>query len=92
MGIISVHKVARATSFYTLRRDHETSWMQAWMDAQQVRLDYFEDLLDVMAVGNPLLQRALEQKERLTGWESLPWNPRIEIILKRASPTTTLTV
>ncbi|KAG2284433.1 hypothetical protein Bca52824_055653 [Brassica carinata] len=39
--------------------------MQARMDTQQQRLDYLEGLLDVMAVGNPTLQRALAESEQL---------------------------
>uniref|UniRef100_A0A0D3B8I1 Uncharacterized protein n=1 Tax=Brassica oleracea var. oleracea TaxID=109376 RepID=A0A0D3B8I1_BRAOL len=31
--------------------------MKARMDSQQVRLDSLEDLLDVMPVGNPVMQR-----------------------------------
>ncbi|KAG2256001.1 hypothetical protein Bca52824_075295 [Brassica carinata] len=34
------------------------------MNSQQVRLDSLEDLLDVMAVGNPVMQRMLT-KERV---------------------------
>ncbi|KAF3594812.1 hypothetical protein DY000_02025526 [Brassica cretica] len=36
--------------------------MKARMDSQQVRLDSLEDLLDVMAVGNPVMQRMLNEK------------------------------
>ncbi|KAG2287002.1 hypothetical protein Bca52824_046606 [Brassica carinata] len=39
--------------------------MQARMDTQQQRLDSLEGLLDVMAVGNPTLQRALAESEQL---------------------------
>ncbi|KAG2238118.1 hypothetical protein Bca52824_092638 [Brassica carinata] len=35
------------------------------MDTQQQRLDSLEGLLDVMAVGNPTLQRALAESEQL---------------------------
>uniref|UniRef100_A0A0D3ASX0 Uncharacterized protein n=1 Tax=Brassica oleracea var. oleracea TaxID=109376 RepID=A0A0D3ASX0_BRAOL len=59
VGIDSVNKVARATSSYTSRRDEETSQMKARMDSQQVLLDSLEDLLGVMAVGNPTMQRML---------------------------------
>ncbi|KAL0697115.1 hypothetical protein Bca4012_064295 [Brassica carinata] len=41
--------------------------MQVRMDAQQVCLESFEDLLDSMAVRNPLLQRALDER-RQTLW------------------------
>ena len=53
MGICSVNEVARATSSYSSRRDQENARMQARMDSQLDRLDSLEDLLDVMAVGNP---------------------------------------
>ena len=43
--------------------------MQARMDSQQDRLDFFEDQLDVMAVGNPTLQRALEQRRLALGMQ-----------------------
>ncbi|KAG2254302.1 hypothetical protein Bca52824_084438 [Brassica carinata] len=36
--------------------------MQSRMDTQQIRLDSLEDLLDVMAVGNPVMQRALDAR------------------------------
>ncbi|KAG2292462.1 hypothetical protein Bca52824_039131 [Brassica carinata] len=36
--------------------------MQARMDTQQQRLDSLEGLLDVMAVGNPTLQRDLAER------------------------------
>ncbi|KAG2290814.1 hypothetical protein Bca52824_037483 [Brassica carinata] len=32
------------------------------MDSQQVRLDSLEDPLDVMAVGNPVMQRMLSER------------------------------
>nr|VDD55310.1 unnamed protein product [Brassica oleracea] len=53
VGICSVNEVARATSSYSSRRDQENARMQARMDSQLDRLDSLEDLLDVMAVGNP---------------------------------------
>jgi len=62
VGIGSVNEVARATSSYTSRRDEETSQMKARMDSHQVRLDSLEDLLDVMAVGNPNMQRRLSER------------------------------
>ncbi|WZY69633.1 hypothetical protein YC2023_109900 [Brassica napus] len=34
---------------------------------QQVRLDSLEDLLDVMAVGNPVMQRMLSQRRAALG-------------------------
>ena len=67
VGIGSVNEVARATSSYTSRRDEETSQMKARMDSQQVRLDSLEDLLDVMAVGNPTLQRMLSERRAALG-------------------------
>uniref|UniRef100_M4FCZ1 Uncharacterized protein n=1 Tax=Brassica campestris TaxID=3711 RepID=M4FCZ1_BRACM len=67
VGIGSVNQVARATSSYTSRRDEETSQMKARMDSQQVRLDSLEDLLDVMAVGNPVMQRMLSQRRAALG-------------------------
>uniref|UniRef100_A0A0D3D5F8 Uncharacterized protein n=1 Tax=Brassica oleracea var. oleracea TaxID=109376 RepID=A0A0D3D5F8_BRAOL len=62
VGIGSVNEVARATLSYTSRRDEETSQMKARMDSQHVRLDSLEDLLDVMAVGNPTMQRMLSER------------------------------
>ncbi|WZY77034.1 hypothetical protein YC2023_023418 [Brassica napus] len=41
--------------------------MKARMDSQQVRLDSLEDLLDVMAVGNPLMQRMLSDRRAALG-------------------------
>ncbi|WZY84579.1 hypothetical protein YC2023_030963 [Brassica napus] len=41
--------------------------MKARMDSQQVRLDSLEDLLDVMAVGNPVMQRMLSQRRAALG-------------------------
>uniref|UniRef100_A0A0D3E6Z1 Uncharacterized protein n=1 Tax=Brassica oleracea var. oleracea TaxID=109376 RepID=A0A0D3E6Z1_BRAOL len=64
VGIGSVNEVARATSSYASRRDEGSAQMKAQMDnqkaqmdSQQVRLDSLKDLLDVMAVGNPVIQR-----------------------------------
>ncbi|CDY29136.1 BnaA09g53890D [Brassica napus] len=53
--------------------------MKARMDSQQVRLDSLEDLLDVMAVGNPFMQRMLSERRAalgLPGWIALdnPYN------------------
>uniref|UniRef100_A0A0D3D755 Uncharacterized protein n=1 Tax=Brassica oleracea var. oleracea TaxID=109376 RepID=A0A0D3D755_BRAOL len=67
VGIDSVNEVARATSSYTLRRDVETAQMKARMDSQQVRLDSLKDLLDVMAVGNPVIQRMLSERRAALG-------------------------
>uniref|UniRef100_A0A0D3BE01 Uncharacterized protein n=1 Tax=Brassica oleracea var. oleracea TaxID=109376 RepID=A0A0D3BE01_BRAOL len=67
VGISSVNKVARTTSSYTSRRDEETAQMKARMDSQQVRLDSLEDLLDVMAVGNPVMQRMLSERRAALG-------------------------
>jgi len=41
--------------------------MKARMDSQQVRLDSLEDLLEVMAVGNPVMQRMLRQRRAALG-------------------------
>ncbi|CAG7862207.1 unnamed protein product, partial [Brassica rapa] len=67
VGIGSVNQVARATSSYTSRRDEETSQMKARMDSQQVRLDSLEDLLDVMAVGNPVMRENVESRRAALG-------------------------
>ncbi|WZZ44884.1 hypothetical protein YC2023_041143 [Brassica napus] len=37
------------------------------MDSHQVRLDSLEDLLDVMAVGNPVMQRMLSERRAALG-------------------------
>ncbi|KAF3560084.1 hypothetical protein F2Q69_00012458 [Brassica cretica] len=60
--IDSVNEVAKATLSYASRQDEEVSQMKARMDSQQDRLDSLEDLLDVMAVGNPLVQRVLNER------------------------------
>ena len=70
IGICSVNEVERATSSYTSRRDEETSQIKARMDSQQVRLDSLEDLLDVMAVGNPTMQRMLSERRVALGLPS----------------------
>ena len=67
MGIGSVNEVTKATSSYALRRDEENSQMRARMDSQQDRLDSLGDLLDVLAVGNPTLQRALNERRVALG-------------------------
>uniref|UniRef100_A0A0D3CS34 Uncharacterized protein n=1 Tax=Brassica oleracea var. oleracea TaxID=109376 RepID=A0A0D3CS34_BRAOL len=67
VGIGSVNEVERATSSYTSRRDEVTSQMKARMDCHQVRLDSLEDLLDVMAVGNPTMQRMLSERRAALG-------------------------
>uniref|UniRef100_A0A0D3E3R1 Uncharacterized protein n=1 Tax=Brassica oleracea var. oleracea TaxID=109376 RepID=A0A0D3E3R1_BRAOL len=41
--------------------------MKARMDSQQVRLDSLEDLLDIMAVGNPVMQRMLSERRATLG-------------------------
>ncbi|KAL0758892.1 hypothetical protein Bca101_075042 [Brassica carinata] len=41
--------------------------MKARMDSQQVRLDSLEDLLDVKAVGNPVMQRMLSVRRAALG-------------------------
>ncbi|KAG2304376.1 hypothetical protein Bca52824_033027 [Brassica carinata] len=40
-----------------------------------VRLDSLEDLLDVMAVGNPVLQRALDARRAALGMQQPPPEP-----------------
>uniref|UniRef100_A0A0D2ZRT0 Uncharacterized protein n=1 Tax=Brassica oleracea var. oleracea TaxID=109376 RepID=A0A0D2ZRT0_BRAOL len=70
VDIGSVNEVERETSSYTSRRDEETSQMKARMDSQQVRLDSLEDLLDVMAVGNPTMQRMLSERQPTLGLPS----------------------
>uniref|UniRef100_A0A0D3ALW3 Uncharacterized protein n=1 Tax=Brassica oleracea var. oleracea TaxID=109376 RepID=A0A0D3ALW3_BRAOL len=45
----------------------ETAQMKARMDSQQVRLDSLEDLLDVMAVGNSVMQRMLSERRAALG-------------------------
>lgn len=74
VGISSVNEVARTTSSYSSRRDEETAQMKAQMDSQkaqmdsqQVCLDSLEDLLDVMAVGNPVMQRMLSERRAALG-------------------------
>ncbi|KAG2312660.1 hypothetical protein Bca52824_024217 [Brassica carinata] len=42
------------------------------MDTQQIRLDSLEDLLDVMAVGNPVMQRALDARRAALGMQQPP--------------------
>uniref|UniRef100_A0A0D3AUU6 Uncharacterized protein n=1 Tax=Brassica oleracea var. oleracea TaxID=109376 RepID=A0A0D3AUU6_BRAOL len=37
------------------------------MDSQQARLDSLEDLLDVIAVGNPVMQRMLSERRATLG-------------------------
>uniref|UniRef100_A0A0D3A3K1 Uncharacterized protein n=1 Tax=Brassica oleracea var. oleracea TaxID=109376 RepID=A0A0D3A3K1_BRAOL len=70
VGIGSVNEVERTTSSYTSRRDEKTSQMKARMDSQQVRLDSLEDLLDVMAVENPTMQRMLSERRAALGLPS----------------------
>ncbi|KAL0886433.1 hypothetical protein Bca101_010416 [Brassica carinata] len=65
--------------------------MQARMDTQQVHLDSLEDLLDIMAVGNPLLQKASNERRQTLGKRQAPPNPRIENLRERASLTSTST-
>uniref|UniRef100_A0A0D3CP24 Uncharacterized protein n=1 Tax=Brassica oleracea var. oleracea TaxID=109376 RepID=A0A0D3CP24_BRAOL len=62
VGIGSVNEVAKPTSSYASRRDEENSQMRVRMDSQQNHLDSLEDLLDVMVVGNPTMQRALNER------------------------------
>uniref|UniRef100_A0A0D3APL4 Uncharacterized protein n=1 Tax=Brassica oleracea var. oleracea TaxID=109376 RepID=A0A0D3APL4_BRAOL len=67
VGIGSINEVARTTSSYTSRRDEETAQMKPRVDSQQVRLDSLEDLLDMMAVGNPVMQRILSERRAALG-------------------------
>ncbi|XP_018487701.1 uncharacterized protein LOC108858247 [Raphanus sativus] len=69
VGIGSVNEVARATSSYSSRRAQETSQMQARLDTQQERLDSLENLLDIMAMGNPTMQRALAARREALGMQ-----------------------
>ena len=62
MGIGFVNEVSKATSSYASRQNEENSQMRARMDSQHDRLDSLEDLLDVMAVGNSSMQRALNER------------------------------
>ncbi|KAL0789057.1 hypothetical protein Bca101_005303 [Brassica carinata] len=41
--------------------------MKARLDSHQVRLDSLEDLLDVMAVENPTMQRMLSERRAALG-------------------------
>ena len=66
-GISYVNEVAKATSSYASRRDEENSRMRARMDSKRDRLDSLEDLLDVMAVGNPTIQRTLNERREALG-------------------------
>ncbi|KAG2271072.1 hypothetical protein Bca52824_065627 [Brassica carinata] len=63
VGIGYVNEVATCAS----RWDEENSQMRARMDSQQDRLDSLEDLVDVMVVGNPILQRALNERRVALG-------------------------
>ena len=67
MGISSVNEVAKATSSYASKRDEENSHLRARMDSQLDRLDSLEDLLDVIAVENPTMQRALNERRAALG-------------------------
>uniref|UniRef100_A0A0D3C072 Uncharacterized protein n=1 Tax=Brassica oleracea var. oleracea TaxID=109376 RepID=A0A0D3C072_BRAOL len=67
VGIGSVNEVAKPTSSYASRRDEENSQIRARMDSQHDRLDSLEDLLDVMVVANPTLQRALNERRAALG-------------------------
>ncbi|KAJ4870698.1 hypothetical protein Rs2_47697 [Raphanus sativus] len=69
VGIGSVNEVARATSSYSSRRAQETSQMPARLDTQQKRLDSLENLLDIMAMGNPTMQRALAARQEALGMQ-----------------------
>ena len=67
VGIGSVNEVAMATSSCASRWDEENSQMRARMDSQQDHLDSLEDLLDVMAMGNLTMQRALNERRAALG-------------------------
>ncbi|XP_056860271.1 uncharacterized protein LOC130508674 [Raphanus sativus] len=67
VGIGSVNEVARATSSYSSRQAQETSQMQARLDTQQERLDSLENLLDIMAMGNPTCRERWRPDEKLSG-------------------------
>ncbi|XP_018448893.2 uncharacterized protein LOC108820449 [Raphanus sativus] len=69
VGIGSVNEVARATSSYSSRRAQETSQMQARLDTQQKRLDSLKNLLDIMAMGNPTMKRALAARREALGMQ-----------------------
>uniref|UniRef100_A0A0D3E7T3 Uncharacterized protein n=1 Tax=Brassica oleracea var. oleracea TaxID=109376 RepID=A0A0D3E7T3_BRAOL len=45
----------------------ENSQRKARLDSQHVRLDSLEDLLDVMAVENPTMQRMLSERRAALG-------------------------
>ncbi|XP_018448676.1 uncharacterized protein LOC108820198 [Raphanus sativus] len=85
VGIGSVNEAARATSSNSSRRDQETSQMQARLDSQQERLDSLENLLDVMTVGNPNMQRALAARR-----EALGMQQRDSEFTDPAGPTTSM--
>ncbi|KAG2283275.1 hypothetical protein Bca52824_054495 [Brassica carinata] len=55
------------------------------MDSQHDRLDSFEDLLDVMAVGNPTVQRALNERRAALG---MPIRNPEDADLDRSQPST----
>uniref|UniRef100_A0A0D3A0R5 Uncharacterized protein n=1 Tax=Brassica oleracea var. oleracea TaxID=109376 RepID=A0A0D3A0R5_BRAOL len=67
VGIGSVNEIARETSSYTSRWAEDIAQMKARMDSQQVRLDSLEDLLDVMVVENPVMQRMLSERRAALG-------------------------
>uniref|UniRef100_A0A0D3CPE0 Uncharacterized protein n=1 Tax=Brassica oleracea var. oleracea TaxID=109376 RepID=A0A0D3CPE0_BRAOL len=99
VGIGSVNEVARTTSSYTSRRDEETTQMKAQMDSQkaqidsqQVRLDSLEDLLNVMAVGNPVMQRMLTERRAALGMPPRDPKSPIQPVNSRATPPTTSTI
>ncbi|KAL0826907.1 hypothetical protein Bca101_050584 [Brassica carinata] len=54
------------------------------MDSQHVRLDSLEDLLDVMAVGNPTMQRMFSERRAALG---LPVRDPEESDPKRQQPS-----
>nr|VDD22964.1 unnamed protein product [Brassica oleracea] len=64
------------------------------MDSQQVRLDSLEDLLDVMAVGNPVMQRMLSERRAALGMP--PRDPQESDPTRqqqpKATPPTTSTI
>ncbi|WZZ26409.1 hypothetical protein YC2023_009810 [Brassica napus] len=59
------------------------------MDSQQVRLDSLEDLLDVMAVGNPVMQRMLSERRAALGMPPRDLQESDPTRQQRATPPTT---
>uniref|UniRef100_A0A0D3E6X9 Uncharacterized protein n=1 Tax=Brassica oleracea var. oleracea TaxID=109376 RepID=A0A0D3E6X9_BRAOL len=88
VGIRSVNEVAKATSSYASRRDEENSHLRVRMDSQQDCLDTLEDLLDVMAVGNLTMQRALNERRAALGCQfGIPKMPILTVLYRAPPPT-----